>query len=168
MIRKCAAALALLLFAATTVVAAGPDPEGMKHQHGAADTASKPADCQMMGKPMPCHGDKDDKDCGMMGKECDKGDHKAGMGCDKGGKKGGCGDCGEMGGHDAFKAVAVQDLLQTLQEMAKVQEQLAAGLKGAEKTRIQKDIAEIAKRLDRLQNDLRDALKKGHKEHGHH
>lgn len=156
-------AFVLLLIAAGTAMAAEPaatSHEGMEHPQPAAETAQpKPSDGNEMSTTMPRRpGMQEGKGMGM-GMNCDKGEGKegkhggmGGMGC-----KGGMGGCG---GQDAFTALATQDLLQTLQEMVRIQEQLAEGLKGTAKTRVQKDLAAIGQRLDKLQADLRQSLKK--------
>ncbi|MCM2359029.1 MAG: hypothetical protein NDI77_12835 [Geobacteraceae bacterium] len=170
-------AIVTLFLAAGTALAAEPaatSHEGMEHQQPAAETAPpKPADKDMP-TTMPRRQGMHE---GMgMGKNCDKGGGKEGMQGGMGGKMGGmggmmggCGGCGQ----EASSAVMTQDVLQALQDLAKVQEQLADGLKGAAKTRVQKDLADIRQRLDRLQADFRQSLKKekggmgGHKHGGH-
>lgn len=174
-------AIVTLFFAAGTAMAAEPatSHEGMKHQQSAAEApAPKPAESKEMPATMPRRGMQEGMGMGM-GMNCDKGGGEAkqggmgGMGGMMGGKgggmMGGCGGCGQ----DPLAAVATQDLLQALRDMVKVQEQLADGLKGTAKTRVQKDLADIRERLDRLQADFRQSLRKekggmgGHKHGGH-
>lgn len=166
-------AIVILVLAAGTAMAAEPatSHEGMEHQQPAAEaSAPKPDDSREMSTTMPRRQGMQE---GMgMGMNCDKGGGKEGKQGGMramGGMMGGCGGCGQ----DPIAAVATQDLLQTLLDLVKVQEQLADGLKGTAKTRAQKDLADIRKRLDRLQADFRQSLRKekggmgGHKHGGH-
>lgn len=168
----------ILFLLAGTAFAAEPAAESHEHGNGtpAAENTQKPADDKDMPMTMPrrqgmkgmAGGMECDKmgkgDGGMgMGKDCGKmgkGDGGMGMGCGKMGMGGG-GCC--MGHSDAL---VKQDLLQTLQEMVKVQEQLADLLKGKDRARLMKELDQIAKRLDRMQADLRSAPQKGHGGHG--
>ena len=159
----CSAIIAMFL-AVGAAQAAEPAMSG--HEHGTAKpdetSAAKPDPQKEMPHQMGMHGKHEGMgkgmDCGMMGGK------SGGMDCPMmGGKGGGMGDCmkgGCGGSHDTLTAVAHQEVLQILRDMLKVQEQLADGLKGKDKTRAMKDLDQIGKRLDQLQTDFRSSLMK--------